>query len=59
MEAETLFDESKKKKINFMSLDGKSEWQLCPSCLLITVQANCDEYLQFKLKVNLGFQYKL
>lgn len=42
-----------------MSLDGKSEWQLCPSCLLITVQANCDEYLQFKLKVNLGFQYKL
>lgn len=42
-----------------MTLDGKSEWQLCTSCLPITVQANCDECLQFKLKVNLGFQYKL
>ena len=31
-----------------MTLDGKSEWQLCTSCLPITVQANCDGYLQFK-----------
>lgn len=47
MEAETLFDEWK-KKFNFMTLDGKSEWQLRTSCLPITVKANCDEYLQFK-----------
>ena len=38
----------KKKKFNFMTLDGKSEWQLCTSCLPITVQANCHGYLQFK-----------